>query len=87
MAIDSAAKRVQMLNLGMPGASRMLPIPDGSITEADRRTFLGLFSSEFSPLTGVEYAFTVGALIVSFIVGAIVTAFIVPDEDNEFEDN
>ena len=87
MAVDSRAKRIQILNLGQPGASRMLPWPDGSITEADRRTFLGLFSSEFGPLTGVEYAFTVGALFVSFIVGAVVSLFIVPDETNEFEDN
>ena len=87
MAIDSRAKRIQILNLCQPGATRMLPWPDGSITEDDRWNFLGLYNPEFLPLSGVEYAFTVGALFVSFIVGAIITAFIVPDETNEFEDN
>jgi hypothetical protein len=40
MAVDTEAKRMSLLGFG---GEDLLPIPDGSIDQADRQTLLGLY--------------------------------------------
>lgn len=44
MAIDTKAKRFSMMNMGHPGATIILPAPDGTIDAGDRAHLLGLYS-------------------------------------------
>lgn len=43
MAIDTAAKRASAMAIGMGSMGIDLPIPDGTIDQADRQTLLGLY--------------------------------------------
>ena len=63
----------------------MLPWPSGSITSADRYTFLGLYEPLLSPISGAEFAFIVPGKLTDFTVEGKKMAFIVPDKLTDFE--
>lgn len=44
MAVDTAAKRLSMLDMGPAAATPGLPAPDGAFTQPDRQHLLWLYS-------------------------------------------
>lgn len=44
MAIDTAAKRFSMMDMGLEGYTPAVPLPDGTIDEGDRAHSLWLYS-------------------------------------------
>ena len=45
MAVDTRNKRISIIGLGLPWRG-LLPLPDGTISEADRSIFLKLFKED-----------------------------------------
>jgi hypothetical protein len=60
MAIDSAQKRFAIMNLATPVTS-FLPIPNGAITESDRKILIHLYS--FESVGGGDSRFSFGKAI------------------------
>ena len=65
MALDSAANRFSMLNLGRPPVVPMI-IPDGTIAEADRAHFLNLYAGiSLSAVSAPVFAGELGDIYVN----------------------
>jgi len=48
MAVDTATKRASAMNFGVPW-NDTIPMPDGTVWDADRAHLLGLYSAAMTP--------------------------------------